>query len=130
MAGAGSAVGPAAGGILTTDAWWRWCCFVNVPIGIVVVAVAPRVPAESHPGPAGSTWPARSPAPAVSRCGLRPVEAATGSDGVSHWGDTQVLVSLTMFVVLLGAFVLIEMRSARPLLPMRDSPTATGRVPT
>ena len=36
MAGAGSAVGLLLGGILTTYVSWRWCFFVNVPIGIVV----------------------------------------------------------------------------------------------
>ena len=46
-------------------------------------------------------------------------KAATGADGVSHWGDAQVLASLAASVVLLVSFVLIEMRSSRPLLPMR-----------
>ena len=46
-------------------------------------------------------------------------KAATGSDGVSHWGDAQVVASLAVAVVLLVSFVLIEMRSSRPLLPMR-----------
>ena len=38
---------------------------------------------------------------------------------MSHWGDAQVLASLTASVVLLVSFVLIEMRSSHPLLPMR-----------
>ena len=46
-------------------------------------------------------------------------KAATGPDGVSHWGDAQVLASLAASLVLLVSFVLIEMRSSRPLLPMR-----------
>src|ERR1700722_9477730 len=47
MAGLGSAVGLLLGGILTTYASWRWVLFVNVPIGILVAAAAPRVLAES-----------------------------------------------------------------------------------
>src|SRR5882762_2055802 len=47
MAGAGSAMGLLLGGILTTYASWRWVMFVNVPIGIVVAAAAPRVLSES-----------------------------------------------------------------------------------
>jgi Major Facilitator Superfamily len=46
-------------------------------------------------------------------------KAATGPDGVSHWGDAQVLASLAAAVVLLVSFVLIERRSTHPLLPMR-----------
>ena len=120
MAGAGSAAGLLLGGILTTYASWRWVFFVNVPIGILVAAAAPRVLAESPRRPgridvAGAV---------TGTCGVALLvyglsKAATGPDGVSHWGDTQVLVSLAASVVLLVSFVLIERRSSRPLLPMR-----------
>ena len=120
MAGAGSAVGLLLGGVLTTYASWRWVLFVNVPIGILVAAAAPRVLAESPRRPgridvAGAITGTGGIALLVY--GLS--KAATGPDGVSHWGDAQVLASLTASVVLLVSFVLIEMRSSRPLLPMR-----------
>jgi EmrB/QacA subfamily drug resistance transporter len=120
MAGAGSAVGLLLGGILTTYASWRWVLFVNVPIGIVVAAAAPRVLAESPRRPgridvAGAVTGTGGVALLVY--GLS--KAATGPDGVSHWGDAQVLASLAASVLLLVSFVLIERRSSRPLLPMR-----------
>src|SRR6201981_3622636 len=120
MAGAGAAVGLLLGGILTTYASWRWVLFVNVPIGIVVAAAAPRVLAESPRRPgridvAGAVTGTLGVALLVY--GLS--KAATGADGVSHWGDAQVLASLAVSVVMLVSFVLIEMRSSRPLLPMR-----------
>jgi len=120
MAGAGSAVGLLLGGILTTYVSWRWVLFVNVPIGIVVAAAAPRVLAESPRRPgridvAGAVTGTGGVALLVY--GLS--KAATGPDGVSHWGDAQVLVSLAASVVLLISFVLIERRSSRPLLPLR-----------
>ena len=120
MAGAGAATGLLLGGILTTYASWRWVLFVNVPIGILVAAAAPRVLAESPRLPgridvAGAVT--GSGGVALLVYGLS--KAATGPDGVSHWGDAQVLASLTASVVLLVSFVLIEMRSSRPLLPMR-----------
>ena len=120
MAGAGSAVGLLLGGILTTYASWRWVMFVNVPIGIVVAAAAPRVLAESPRRPgridvAGAVTGTAGIALLVY--GLS--KAATGADGISHWGDAQVLASLAAAVVLLVSFVLIEMRSSHPLLPMR-----------
>jgi EmrB/QacA subfamily drug resistance transporter len=120
MAGAGSAAGLLLGGILTTYLSWRWVLFVNVPIGILVAAAAPRVLAESPRRPgridvAGAITGTGGIALLVY--GLS--KAATGPDGVSHWGDAQVLASLTASVVLLVSFVLIEMRSSRPLLPMR-----------
>jgi EmrB/QacA subfamily drug resistance transporter len=120
MAGAGSAAGLVLGGVLATYASWRWVLFVNVPIGILIAAAAPRVLAESprRPGQidvAGAITGTGGIALLVY--GLS--KAATGPDGVSHWGDAQVLASLTASVVLLISFVLIERRSSRPLLPIR-----------
>ena len=120
MAGLGSAAGLLLGGILTTYVSWRWVLFVNVPIGILVAAAAPRVLAESPRRPgrvdvAGAVTGTGGIALLVY--GLS--KAATGPDGVSHWGDAQVLTSLAASVVLLVSFVLIERRSSRPLLPMR-----------
>ena len=120
MAGGGGAVGLLLGGILTTYASWRWVFFVNAPIGLLVATAAPRVLAESArrsgridvagavTGTAGI---------ALLVYGLS--KAATGQDGVSHWGDAQVLASLAASVVLLVTFVVIESRSSHPLLPMR-----------
>ena len=45
--------------------------------------------------------------------------AATSPNGVSHWGDTKVIVSLVASVVLLVAFGFIEVRSKHALVPMR-----------
>ena len=120
MAGGGSAMGLLLGGVLTTYASWRWVLFVNVPIGIVVAAVAPRVLAESPRRPgridvAGAITGTGGVALLVY--GLS--KTATGADGLSHWGDAQVLTSLTAALVLLVSFVLIERRSSHPLLPMR-----------
>jgi EmrB/QacA subfamily drug resistance transporter len=120
MAGAGSAVGLLLGGILTTYASWRWVMFVNVPIGLVVAAAAPRVLNESPRRPgridaAGAVTGASGIALLV--CGLS--RAGTGADGISHWGDAQVLASLALSVALLISFVLIEGRTSHPLLPLR-----------
>ena len=42
VAGAGGAAGVLLGGILTSGLSWRWVLFVNVPIGLVAAALAPR----------------------------------------------------------------------------------------
>jgi EmrB/QacA subfamily drug resistance transporter len=120
MAGAGSAMGLLLGGILTTYLSWRWVLFVNVPIGIVVAAAAPRVLSESPRRPgrvdvAGAVTGTGGIALLVY--GLS--KAATGADGVSHWGDPQVLASLVASFALLVSFVFVELRSSHALLPMR-----------
>jgi len=116
----GIAVGLLAGGLLTTYASWRWVLFVNVPIGIAVALLAPRVLSESqrHPGRfdlAGAITGTGGLAALVY--GLS--SAATTSSGVSQWGDTKVLASLAAAVVLLASFIVIEARSPHALMPMR-----------
>ncbi len=116
----GAAVGLIAGGLLTTYASWRWVLFVNVPIGIVVALMAPRAFGETErhrrrfdlPGAITSTL-----GLAALVYGLS--NAATSPNGVSHWGDTKVVVSLAASVVLLVSFVLIEARSKHALMPLR-----------
>src|SRR6267154_109868 len=48
IAGAGGAVGLLLGGVLVQALSWRWVFFVNVPIGAVVLALAPRIVPESR----------------------------------------------------------------------------------
>jgi EmrB/QacA subfamily drug resistance transporter len=116
----GAAVGLLAGGVLTTYLSWRWVFFVNVPIAIIVALMAPRVLGESerHSGEfdiAGAITGTGGLAALVY--GLS--SAATTANGVSHWGDTKVIASLTAAVVLLASFILIESRSKHALMPLR-----------
>jgi len=116
----GIPVGLLAGGLLVTYVSWRWVMFVNVPIGLVVAALATRaLPATGRragrfdlPGALTATVGIASLVYGLS-------SAATTPDGVSHWGDAKVVASLTAAAVLLAAFAVIETRSNDPLLPAR-----------
>ena len=120
MSMGGAAVGLLAGGLLTTYLSWRWVMYVNVPIGIAVALIAPRVLAES-PRRRGRF---DLPGAITSTLGLAALvygltSAATSQNGVSHWADTKVIVSLTAAVVLLASFIVIEARSEHALMPLR-----------
>jgi MFS family permease len=120
MSVAGSAVGLIAGGLLVSYLNWRWVFFVNVPIGLVVAALATRV----LPGSARQTGRFDLPGAITGSLGVAGLvyglsSAATTSNGVSHWGDTKVIVSLAAAAVLLVAFAVIEVRSKYALVPMR-----------
>jgi predicted MFS family arabinose efflux permease len=120
MSIAGGAVGLIAGGLLTSYLNWRWVFFVNVPIGLVVAFLAPRVLGESERRRGNFDLPGAI----TGSIGLGALvygltNAATGSDGVSHWGDTKVLVSLVVAAVMLVAFGIIETRSRHALVPVR-----------
>jgi EmrB/QacA subfamily drug resistance transporter len=116
----GAAVGLIAGGLLTTYLSWRWVLFVNVPIGVAVALIAPRALTESPRRRGRFDFPGAI----TSTAGLAALvygltSAATSQNGVSHWGDTKVIVSLTAAVVLLVTFIVIEMRSEHALMPLR-----------
>ena len=119
MSGAGGAIGLLLGGILTTYVSWRWVFFVNVPIGLSVLALSPFALVSSRrqrgrldiPGVITSTA-----GLALLVYGL--TEAAAGQDGVSRWGDTTVVAALAAAAALLVGFAFIELRSSHPELPL------------
>jgi EmrB/QacA subfamily drug resistance transporter len=116
----GTVTGLIAGGLLVTYLSWRWVLFVNVPVGLAVAALAARVlPASPRrtgrfdlPGALTATG-----GVAALVYGLS--GAAATPDGLSHWGDPKVILSLAAAVVLLAGFAVIETRSRHPLLPVR-----------
>jgi EmrB/QacA subfamily drug resistance transporter len=120
MSIAGGAVGLIAGGLLVQYANWRWVFFVNVPIGLAVALAAPRVLRESGRRRGQFDLPGAI----TGSLGLAALvyglsSAATSPNGVSHWGDTKVIVSLVAAVVLLVTFGFIEVRSKSALVPIR-----------
>lgn len=120
MSISGAAVGLIAGGLLTSYADWRWVFFVNVPIGLAVALLAPRVLGESGRRRGRFDLPGAI----TGSAGLVALvyglsNAATDARGISHWGDTKVVASLVAAAVLLVAFAFIEVRSKHALVPMR-----------
>jgi EmrB/QacA subfamily drug resistance transporter len=123
MSGAGAAVGLILGGWLTGldpilgAEGWRWTFFINVPIGLVAAALAPRFlkESESHSG-----W-LDVPGAITGTLGLLGLVYGFSRAGeeAHGWGDTWTIASLAAGVVLLGVFAVIESRVAHPLLPVR-----------
>jgi EmrB/QacA subfamily drug resistance transporter len=116
VAGGGAAIGLVLGGILTEFASWRWTLLINVPIAAVAAVAAQRVIRESR-------------AEARHSYDMPGAVTATGGLFLLVYGFTMVAthgwaspLTTTLFagaVVLLGAFVAIELRTEHPLLPMR-----------
>ena len=111
----GVALGPIAGGVLTTTLSWHWIFWVNVPVGIAVAALAPRVLAESR-GPADRL---DLRGLGLASSGLFLVVWATVRANVAGWGAPQTVVALASGVALLGAFLAWERRAERPMVPLR-----------
>jgi EmrB/QacA subfamily drug resistance transporter len=114
IAASGAAVGLLVGGVLTDVASWRWVFFVNVPIGIATIALAMRFVAESRVEVARRSFDL---AGAVSVTGgLVILVYAIVKAQAYGWGSPKTLGLGAAAIVLLGAFIAIEHRSAAPLM--------------
>ncbi|MFF7247355.1 MFS transporter [Embleya sp. NPDC008237] len=115
-AAAGGAFGVLIGGLLTESVGWQAVMLINVPIVAFALLAALRLPADRpEPGRA----PGLDPAGAL----LVTVGATTLVLGVVRaerqgWGSFATIGTLAAAAVLLAAFVLVELRSAEPLLRM------------
>lgn len=116
VSGGASAIGPVVGGLLTDAGSWRWVFLVNLPISVLaVVLTALRVPPGSGRGrladldvPGVLTF---SAATAALTAGL----IAADEHG---WTAPRAWVPLVAAPVLMLSFVVVERRSARPLLDL------------
>ena len=115
MVGAGGAAGVLLGGILTSGLNWRWVLFVNVPIGIVAAALAPRTLAESRSEDGVTTF--DFPGAVTITAGLSLLVYAIVDAVNVGWGSSRTLLEIGGAVILLVAFLLIERRQTDPLMP-------------
>ncbi|CAM5242962.1 MFS transporter [Streptomyces aurantiogriseus] len=115
IGGSGAAAGVLIGGALTDGPGWQWVFYINVPIGLMVLAALPTL------------VPARTPQPArLDIPGALLVTAGTGSliyglveAGDAGWGDADTLLPLAAAVVLYTGFAAVERVSRVPLMDLR-----------
>lgn len=116
VSGAGAAIGLILGGILTDFLSWRWVLFVNAPIGLVIALMAPRVIPDSGRGEAGAL---DVPGAVISTAGMGSLVYGFIHAANDGWHNRGTLVWFAAAAVLLVAFVGVEVRSVRPLMPLR-----------
>ncbi len=115
--GSGGAAGVLLGGVLTSYLSWSWIFFVNLPVGIAVLAVTPLLLAESRAGLEHRHFDV-SGATSIT-AGLMVLVYAITRASQHGWGDGVTVGLLATSAVLILAFVGIEARSPAPLLPLR-----------
>ena len=115
--GSGGAAGVLLGGFLTSYLGWTWVFFINVPIGIAVIASIPFVLDESRGGHDHRHFDVRGAASVTG--GVMILVYAMTRATQEGWTSAPVLSLLGLSAALLAGFVVIELRSPAPLLPMR-----------
>jgi EmrB/QacA subfamily drug resistance transporter len=115
--GSGAAVGVLLGGLITSYLSWSWIFFINVPVGLAAIALAPVLLLEGRadlqhrhfdlPGAVSIT------------AGLMLLVYATTRAATDGWGAPTTLALFAAAAALVLAFVVVELRSPSPLLPLR-----------
>lgn len=112
---AGFTTGAVLGGLLTDLLSWRWAFFINVPVALAVLVIAPTVIKESRP----DERPKLDVPGAISvTLGLLAVVFGLTQAGEHGWGSSSALVSLGAGVLLLVVFLAVERKVAAPLVPL------------
>jgi EmrB/QacA subfamily drug resistance transporter len=123
--GGAVAIGPLVGGVITDGLGWEWIFFVNVPIGLAAIAITEtRLVNVKATDPKPIDWP-----------GLVSFSAALFllifgliRGNAEGWGSPVIVACLGAAVLLLTAFVLVELRRDNAMLDMAlfRKPSFTG----
>ncbi|MEV1172895.1 MFS transporter [Nonomuraea sp. NPDC049784] len=112
---AGFTAGAVLGGVLTDLLSWRWAFFINVPVALAVLLIAPAVIKESRP----TTRPKIDlPGALAVTLGLLALVFGLTQAGEHGWTHPVALASLLAGIVLLITFYFIERKTAQPLVPV------------
>jgi len=111
----GASLGLVLGGVITEWLDWRWVLFVNVPIGLAVIAVTPLFVAETPRLPGRFDLVGAI----TSTAGVATLVYAFIRAAANGWGDHIAIGAFVLAAVLLAAFLLTETRAMQPITPLR-----------
>jgi EmrB/QacA subfamily drug resistance transporter len=115
IGGLAVAIGPLVGGAVVSGLSWQWIFWLNVPIGLVLIPLAWRNLAESR-GPARRL---DLPGLGLVSAGLFGIVWGLVRGNSVGWASPEIVGSLAVGALVVALFVLWELRSPAPMLPMR-----------
>ncbi|MGZ4365876.1 MAG: DHA2 family efflux MFS transporter permease subunit [Gaiellaceae bacterium] len=115
IAGLAVAFGPLVGGAVVSGISWHWIFWLNVPIGIVLIPLALRRLGETYGPPAKLDLSGV----ALASVGLTGIVWGLVRGHGLGWTSPEIVISLVAGALVFALFVLWELRTAEPMLPMR-----------
>ncbi|HET9873927.1 MAG TPA: MFS transporter [Propionibacteriaceae bacterium] len=114
-AGIGASLGLVVGGAAASWISWRAGFFINVPIGIAMIFLAPKYLPETPP----RTGAFDLPGAVLATLGSSALVFGVLESSTRGWSDPLVLVTLAAAAALLAGLVVNEKRVAQPIMPLR-----------
>ncbi|MDQ3443828.1 MAG: MFS transporter [Chloroflexota bacterium] len=122
----GLAFGPIVGGFIVEYFAWQWIFLINVPIGIVAFLITSAVVSESRDesGDVATDIPGTI----LVTAAIASLTFALIEAGERGWGDSLIVAGFALSAVLFAAFIYVEQRTEKPMVPLRffKSSTFTG----
>ena len=115
ISGLAVAMGPLVGGAVVEGISWQWIFWLNVPIGVVLIPLAYFRLRETY-GPNDAL---DLPGVGLASAGLFGIVWGLVRGNQVGWGSPEIVGSLMLGVVVLGLFLLWELRTEQPMLPLR-----------
>jgi EmrB/QacA subfamily drug resistance transporter len=115
IAGLAVAFGPLVGGAVVSGISWHWIFWLNVPIGIALIPLALTRLQETH-GPAGKL---DLPGLGLASAGLTGIVWGLVRGHGQGWTSPEIVIALTAGAIVFALFVLWELHTKEPMLPMR-----------
>jgi EmrB/QacA subfamily drug resistance transporter len=115
VAGSGGAAGVLLGGILTDGLGWEWVLWVNVPVSLIALALSPLLIAESRAETQTRAFDVAGAVTVTAALSILVYALVDATD--AGWGSSQTIGLIALSVLLLVAFVAIELRATKPLVP-------------
>ena len=111
------AFGPLIGGFISQHLHWGWIFFINVPVGVIAIAIAAVTMEESRDSAAGRTLDV--PGMAASSVALLALTYALIEGHDKGWTAPAILGAFALAATAAAAFALIESRVAAPMVALR-----------
>ncbi|MEX3969691.1 MFS transporter [Paraburkholderia caribensis] len=115
VVGIGMAAGPVVGGLITQTFGWQWAFYVNLPVGVTLVALI-ACTLESSRDPKATQL--DLPGVLTFSSALFLATLALIEVNERGWNDVRILRELICAALLFGVFIIVEQRQTRPMLDL------------